>query len=122
MPIVDAADLFNPNAVKVVFDAQNLALYFSRSPIPYLRGLPEAEWLAQACHFRHIGLYGYLRSTLLEIAPLPMADLEKLEALEQLRWLYHGKSIHVALTDRAIIGVDTPEDLEKAKVLLGDLW
>lgn len=122
MPIIDSSDLFNPNAVKVVFDTQNLALYFSRSPIPYLRGLPEADWLAQACHFRHIGLYGYLRSTLLEIAPLPMADLEKLEALEQLRWLYHGKSIHVAITDRAIIGVDTPEDLEKAKELLGDLW
>ncbi|AEE54141.1 3-deoxy-manno-octulosonate cytidylyltransferase [Haliscomenobacter hydrossis] len=118
MPIADAADLFNPNVVKVVFNAQKLAMYFSRSTIPHLRGLPEADWLAQGCHYRHIGLYGYLRSTLLEIAPLPLADLERFEALEQLRWLYHGKSVYVELTDQAIIGVDTPEDLEKARTFL----
>lgn len=118
MPITDPEDLFNPNVVKVVFNAQKLAMYFSRSTIPHLRGLPEADWLAQACHYRHIGLYGYLRSTLLEIAPLPLADLERFEALEQLRWLYHNKSIYVELTDQAIIGVDTPEDLEKARTFL----
>ena len=118
MPIADAADLFNPNVVKVVFNAQKLAMYFSRSTIPHLRGLPEADWLPQGCHYRHIGLYGYLRSTLLEIASLPLADLERFEALEQLRWLYHSKSIYVELTDQAIIGVDTPEDLEKARTFL----
>ncbi|HOY19873.1 MAG TPA: 3-deoxy-manno-octulosonate cytidylyltransferase [Haliscomenobacter sp.] len=118
MPIADPEDLFNPNVVKVVFNAQKLAMYFSRSTIPHLRGLPEADWLAQGCHYRHIGLYGYLRSTLLEIAPLPLADLERFEALEQLRWLYHGKSVYVELTDQAIIGVDTPEDLEKARTFL----
>lgn len=118
MPIQEETDLFNPNVVKVVFNAQKLAMYFSRSTIPYLRNYPPAEWLAQAVHFRHIGLYGFLRSTLLEIAPLPMAELEKGEALEQLRWLYHGKSIYVELTNQAIIGVDTPEDLEKAKIFL----
>jgi 3-deoxy-manno-octulosonate cytidylyltransferase (CMP-KDO synthetase) len=118
MPIHDETELFNPNVVKVVFNAQKLALYFSRSTIPYLRNLPQEEWLAQGVHYRHIGLYGYLRSSLLEIAPLPLAQLEKLEALEQLRWLYHGKSIYVELTDQAIVGVDTPEDLEKAKIFL----
>jgi 3-deoxy-manno-octulosonate cytidylyltransferase (CMP-KDO synthetase) len=119
MPISDAGDLFNPNVVKVVFTIQKLALYFSRSTIPHLRALPQEQWLEQGCHYRHIGLYGFLRSTLLEIAPLPLAPLEQLEALEQLRWLYHGKSIFVALTDTPIVGVDTPEDLEKAKILLG---
>lgn len=118
MPIQEESDLFNPNVVKVVFNAQKLAMYFSRSTIPYLRNYPQAEWLTQGVHFRHIGLYGFLRSTLLEIAPLPMAELEKGEALEQLRWLYHGKSIYVELTNQAIIGVDTPEDLEKAKIFL----
>lgn len=118
MPIQEEGDLFNPNVVKVVFNAQRLALYFSRSTIPHLRNYPQSEWLRQEVHYRHVGLYGFLRSTLLEIAPLPMAELEKQEALEQLRWLYHGKSIYVDITDQPIIGVDTPEDLERAKIFL----
>lgn len=118
MPIREKEDLVNPNVVKVVFNAQKLAMYFSRSTIPYLRNFHQEEWLAQAVHYRHIGLYGFLRPTLLEISAIPVSELEKLEALEQLRWLYHGKSIYVDITNQAIIGVDTPEDLEKAKANL----
>lgn len=116
--IQDQAALQNPNIVKVVFNKNGHALYFSRSPIPYLRDIPEQDWASKQAHYRHLGLYGFQRDTLLEIASLPSSTLEQWEALEQLRWLENGKSIFVALTDEETIGIDTPEDAEKARIFL----
>lgn len=106
--------LTDPNKVKVVFDQlSGLALYFSRQAIPFLRSVPPSQWAATGNFYKHIGLYGFKTSTLLEIVQLPVSQLETLESLEQLRWLQHGYSIHVALTDIETPAVDTPEDLRK---------
>lgn len=113
-PIAEGADIDNPNVVKVVCNADGRALYFSRSPIPYLRGVDRADWLAQGRHFQHVGLYAYRRSVLLEITQLPPSPLELLESLEQLRWLEAGYAIAVGITGQRSIGVDTPEDLVRA--------
>jgi 3-deoxy-manno-octulosonate cytidylyltransferase (CMP-KDO synthetase) len=107
-------ELLNPNIVKLAIDQKNRALYFSRSVIPHLRNAPQEKWLDTAVFYRHIGLYGFVRDTLLQITQLPMGRLEQLEMLEQLRWLENGRSIAVRYTDRPIVGIDTPEDLEKA--------
>lgn len=114
LPVQDWESVFNPNVVKVVFNKKGHALYFSRSAIPFLRGIEAAEWADKAAHFRHIGLYGFQRETLLEVAALPPSLLERSESLEQLRWLEHGYSIFIAVTDKDTIGVDTPEDAQKA--------
>ncbi|MBL7817003.1 MAG: 3-deoxy-manno-octulosonate cytidylyltransferase [Saprospiraceae bacterium] len=106
-------DIQNPNIVKVVFAADGRALYFSRSPIPNLRNTPQYEWAGKGEIFKHIGIYGYRNQTLQEIARLPQSRLEKLESLEQLRWLENGYSIGVSITDLETIGIDTPEDLLK---------
>lgn len=107
-----AADLGNPNAVKVVCDAANFALYFSRARIPYSRRLEGAPVL------RHIGLYGYRRETLLRLATLEPTPLERAESLEQLRALEHAIRIRVLLVDSAAPGVDTVEDLEAVEKML----
>ena len=108
--------LFNPNVVKVVFDKKHRAMYFSRNPIPYVRGVLESEWLKTADHYKHIGLYGFSRRTLLEISNLRPGSYELWESLEQLRWLENGYDIHVGITDKETIGIDTPEDLAKLQV------
>lgn len=110
--------LFHPNVVKVVFAEQGRAIYFSRHPIPFLRGQEPADWLAQHPYFKHIGLYGFRRETLLHIAGLPPTPLERAESLEQLRWLEHGLPIRVGLTDWETVGIDTPEDLLK----INSMW
>jgi 3-deoxy-manno-octulosonate cytidylyltransferase (CMP-KDO synthetase) len=107
------ADIQNPNIVKVVFDDKGRAIYFSRSPIPYLRHIPQEEWHISYEFYKHIGLYAYKKSVLREIAQLPPSRLEQLEALEQLRWLENGCAIGVGVTEIGTIGIDTPEDLEK---------
>ena len=111
-------DLMNPNTAKVVLNKNQEALYFSRSPIPFLRGIEPKEWLKHSTFYQHIGIYGYKKATLLAIANLPKGQLEALESLEQLRWLEHQYTISVALTDTATFGIDTPEDLIKAKAFL----
>jgi 3-deoxy-manno-octulosonate cytidylyltransferase (CMP-KDO synthetase) len=113
--IDNAADLVNPNVVKVVLDAQNHALYFSRSLIPYNR---DAHPLAPQ-PLRHVGIYSY-RVGFLKLFPnLPQAPIEVSEQLEQLRALWHGYRIAVHTTlDAPGIGVDTPEDLERVRRLL----
>ena len=111
--IESAEALFNPNVVKVVFDKNHRAMYFSRHPIPYVRGELQNEWLREPRHFKHIGLYGFRRDTLLEISALPLSAYEKCESLEQLRWLEHGYPITINMTDKETIGIDTPEDLQK---------
>lgn len=108
--------LFNPNVVKVVFADNGRALYFSRHPIPFIRGEEPENWLAQYAFFQHIGLYGFRREALLYIADLPPTPLERAESLEQLRWLEHGLPIRVGQTDLETIGIDTPEDLLKIKM------
>jgi 3-deoxy-manno-octulosonate cytidylyltransferase (CMP-KDO synthetase) len=103
--------LFNPNVVKAVFSEKNGALYFSRHPIPYVRGVDPSSWPGTQPFYKHIGLYGFRRSTLLRIARLKPTPLEKAESLEQLRWLENGLKIAVGITDMDTVGIDTPEDL-----------
>ena len=120
--IQDGMDaLENPNSPKVVVDAQMHALYFSRSVIPYLRGIDKQEWLKCHTFYKHIGLYGYRSSVLREITSLPQGKLEKMESLEQLRWLENGYVIKVGITQVETIGIDTPADLERAEKYLCSL-
>jgi 3-deoxy-manno-octulosonate cytidylyltransferase (CMP-KDO synthetase) len=113
--------LSNPNKPKVVFDQNNMALLFSRSVIPYMRGIDQAQWPAKGDYFTHIGMYAFRIATLREITRLPQSSLELTESLEQLRWLQNGYSIKVGITDRQTIGIDTPADLEKARQLLANM-
>lgn len=108
--------LKNPNSPKVVVDDQQRALYFSRSVIPYLRGIPEEEWLARHTFYKHIGLYAYRAGILQQITSMPQGILERAESLEQLRWLEAGMNIRVGTTDIETIGIDTPDDLMKAEL------
>ncbi|MEQ8705881.1 MAG: 3-deoxy-manno-octulosonate cytidylyltransferase [Phaeodactylibacter sp.] len=110
----DAEALHNPNVVKAVKAASGKALYFSRSPIPFLRGVPPEQWMDHGVFFKHLGIYGFQRSVLLEVAQLPPGNYEQMESLEQLRWLEAGYHIHVGTTNTETIGIDTPEDLEAA--------
>ena len=105
--------ILDPNIVKVVADSAGRALYFSREPIPHLRGLPQHEWPARKLHFQHIGLYAYRSETLQELTRLSPAPLEIAESLEQLRWLQAGYPIGVATTTLPSIGIDRPEDLRR---------
>ena len=111
--IEDEEGLNNPNVVKVVKNLDGEAMYFSRSVIPYLRNVDSKNTF-----FKHIGTYAYRCDVLEKITRLPQSSLEKAESLEQLRWLENGYRIKVAETDEETIGVDTPEDLEKAKAFL----
>jgi CMP-2-keto-3-deoxyoctulosonic acid synthetase len=109
------ADLENPNTPKVVFsETDGRALLFSRSVIPYLRGIDKSEWLKQGKHYKHIGMYAYRADVLSRITKLPQSRAELAESLEQLRWLENGYTIKVAVCNTASIGIDTPADLDKA--------
>ncbi len=114
--------LHNPNSPKVVV-GDGRALYFSRSVIPYLRGIDESAWLAESVRrgtpfYKHIGLYAYSAPVLRDIVRLPESPLEKAESLEQLRWLEAGYTIRVAQTNIQTIGIDTPDDLLRAEEAL----
>jgi 3-deoxy-manno-octulosonate cytidylyltransferase (CMP-KDO synthetase) len=113
--IVNAAELTNPNIVKVVLDRGGFAMYFSRAAIPHMRD-PRGGWPPM---YKHIGLYAYRRSALLVLAALEPTPLERAESLEQLRALEHGIRIKAVETAYDSIGVDTPEDLEQVRRLLG---
>jgi 3-deoxy-manno-octulosonate cytidylyltransferase (CMP-KDO synthetase) len=120
-PISSRDDVFNPNIVKVVRDREGYALYFSRAPIPWDRGAfgAENDRLA-AGYLRHLGIYGYRVSFLRRYPMLSEVELERAEALEQLRALWHGSRIHVDIADSIPgPGVDTPEDLERVAAILG---
>ncbi len=112
--------LANPNSPKVVLNDCHEALYFSRSVIPYLRGADTQEWGERHTYYKHIGMYGYRADVLAEVTRLPQSSLELAESLEQLRWLQNGYTIKVGITTQETIGIDTPEDLEKALTLLAD--
>ena len=111
-------DVQNPNSPKIVLDNNNYAMYFSRSPIPFIRGKETKEWLANFPFLKHIGLYAYKTEVLKEISKLQQSPLEIAESLEQLRWLQNGYKIKVGITDIETIGIDTPEDLQKAEIFL----
>lgn len=110
--------LFNPNSPKVVLNKNSEAIYFSRSIIPYIRDVHHMEWLTKHTFYKHIGMYAYRADVLKEITLLPQSGLELAESLEQLRWIENGYKIKVGLTDIETIGIDTPEDMEKAIKLL----
>ena len=117
-PADGLAALENPNSPKVVLGTAGQALYFSRSVIPYLRGVPREEWLERHTFYKHIGMYAFRRETLYEVTALPQSALERAESLEQLRWLENGYRIRTGISDIETIGIDTPEDLAKAETFL----
>lgn len=104
--------LFNIGNVKVVFNKEMEALYFSRQPIPYLRGVAEKDWLKSSYYYEHVGLYAYRSDILKQVCQLPPSDLEKAESLEQLRWLENGFKIKVQTTEWDSYCIETPEDLQ----------
>ncbi len=112
-PILVAEHIFLTDMVKVVLDNEANAIYFSRSPIPHIVRVDPSEWLNYATFYGHLGLYAYQTSTLLKLSILTPGILEKVESLEQLRWLENGFKIKTCLTDSDNFGIDTPEDLEK---------
>ncbi len=120
-PFDSAESLFNENSVKVTVQNSGNALYFSRSVIPYCRSVPVEQWLSKGLFKQHVGIYGYTRRTLLEIAALSTGMLEKAESLEQLRWLEAGIPIRVKYTDHESFAVDTPDDLENLLRWLDDI-
>jgi 3-deoxy-manno-octulosonate cytidylyltransferase (CMP-KDO synthetase) len=111
--IVSLEVLFNPNSPKVIVDRDDFAIYFSRHPLPYIRGVEEQYWLDKHAFYQHIGIYGYRPHILRKITQLPPSSLEKAESLEQLRWLENGYKIKTALTTYETLAIDTPEDLDK---------
>lgn len=106
-PITNTEDLTNPNIVKAIMDKNGFAIYFSRSPIPFNR-----ENRKDIKYFRHIGIYGYTRETLLQFSQLPQSPLEIAEQLEQLRMLEAGIKIKLEIVPRAYPAVDKPEDVK----------
>ena len=118
-PITNAAEITNINRPKVVINKNQEALYFSRSPIPFVRDAKPEEWISRNTFYSHIGMYAYRFDVLQKLTQLPVGLLEKAESLEQLRWLENGFRIKTAQTTFENIGIDTPEDLENTKKFLG---
>lgn len=121
-PIKLNADIFDPNIVKVITNKDGFAMYFSRSPIPFLRKTDHDEWSKQFHYLKHVGIYAYKYKVLQEITNLPQSSLELAEMLEQNRWLENSYKIKVSKTDIESFGIDTPEDLEKAKKYLSEFY
>lgn len=113
--ITQQKEIMDPNVVKVVQDFDDNALYFSRAPIPWVR---DTGATVAAQHWKHIGLYGYRRDALLEFPTLPPGELERVEQLEQLRWLENGFRIHMVETEYDAVSVDVPADVERVEKLL----
>jgi 3-deoxy-manno-octulosonate cytidylyltransferase (CMP-KDO synthetase) len=114
-PIKLPADVMDPNVVKTVIDFDDNALYFSRAPIPWVRDVASK---IEVRHLKHLGLYVFQRDALLEYPTLPQGTLEKIEQLEQLRWLENGWKIRVAEVEHDSISVDVPEDVARVEKLL----
>lgn len=115
VPIHNPPDIMDPNICKVVLDFDGNALYFSRAPIPWVR---DREAPVHVRHLKHLGLYAFRREALLEFATFPQGDLERIEQLEQLRWLENGYRIRVAETEHDSVSVDVPEDVARIEALL----
>lgn len=112
--ITEFEELVDINTPKVLIDQLGNAIYFSRTPLPFNRDSEPKKWLQKSNYYKHIGIYGYRKSTLQLITRLNVSDLEKAEALEQLRWIENGLKIRVAKTEFQSIAIDTPHDLERA--------
>lgn len=112
-PINNKDDIFNPHKPKLVLNRKNEAIFFSRSPVPFVRGKSEDKWISKHQFYKHIGIYAYRYEALLKITTLPRTELEKAESLEQLRWIEYGYRIKVAFTEHENISVDTPKDLQR---------
>lgn len=108
----------NPNSPKIVVDNMGFAIYFSRSVIPYVRGKEKSSWLTHYPFLKHLGIYAYRKDVLRQVTQLPQSSLEIAESLEQLRWLQNGFKIKVGTTDVETVGIDTPQDLERAEEFL----
>jgi len=113
--ITNPAEIMDPNIVKAVIDFDGNALYFSRAPIPWVRDRGDT---VHARHLKHVGLYVFRREALLEFATFPQGDLERIEQLEQLRWLENGYRIRVEETEYTTVEVDRPEDVKRVEQLL----
>lgn len=111
-------DLFNPNVPKVIIDKNGNAIYFSRHPIPYMRGKENDTWQDLHTFYKHIGLYAYRTNVLAELTALKQSSLELAESLEQLRWLENGYKIKVEITDYESVAIDAPDDLKKLENFL----
>ena len=114
-PVRNNEELHSSGTVKVVTDRANKALYFSRSPIPFVRDASKEKWTNSFPYLRHIGIYAFQNKTLEQIATLHSSGLEEAESLEQLRWMENGFPVHVIPAETDTFSVDTPEDLEKAQ-------
>jgi 3-deoxy-manno-octulosonate cytidylyltransferase (CMP-KDO synthetase) len=114
-PIRHLPDIMDPNVVKTVLDFDSNALYFSRAPIPWVRDTPQKVHVK---YWKHLGLYAFQRDALLEYPTLPQGELEKIEQLEQLRWLENGWKIRVAEVEHDAVSVDVPEDVTRVEKLL----
>lgn len=119
-PAKHAAELHNNSEVFVTFNEENNAMYFSRSVIPFLRDVAPEDWLQHHVFYKHLGLYAYTPETLRKFSTLPVGRLERMESLEQLRWLENGGQIRVAITPHSSIPVDTPADLEKVRQIVAN--
>lgn len=119
-PFASMEAVENPNSPKIVVDNNGFALYFSRSIIPFVRGVEKSEWLTHYPFLKHLGIYAYRKEVLAEITNLPQSSLELAESLEQLRWLQNGYRIKVGITNEETVGIDTPDDLERAEKFLQD--
>lgn len=116
MPMTDVSEIENPNNVKVIVDNADFALYFSRSPLPYVR-----DTTAGITTYKHKGIYAFRKQAILDFASMNMTPLEKAEKIECIRFLEYGKKIKMVRSSKLAIGIDTPEDLEKAIKIYKDL-
>ena len=111
-------ELENPNTPKVILSQAGEAICFSRSVIPYLRGVEKSQWATAHTYYKHIGIYAYRTDILAQITKMTQTPLEQAESLEQLRWLENGLHIHVAITHSDNHSIDTPEDLQRVVALM----
>jgi 3-deoxy-manno-octulosonate cytidylyltransferase (CMP-KDO synthetase) len=117
-PFNSIEEVENPNSPKIVVDKRGFAMYFSRSVIPFVRGKEREKWLESYPFLKHLGIYAYRGSILEQLTQLPQSPLEIAESLEQLRWLENGFRIRVGITNIETVGIDTPEDLQRAEAFL----
>jgi 3-deoxy-manno-octulosonate cytidylyltransferase (CMP-KDO synthetase) len=119
IPVASAEVLFDPGEAKIVVNEKMQALYFSRSVIPYLKGVEKSEWHLHHRFYRHVGMYAYRSDILAKISRLEVSSLEKSESLEQLRWIENGFKIQCVVTKFESHCIDTPEDVQKVSQRMG---